>query len=151
MKTLIICMSVHHGNTKKVADRMASVLDADVLTPMDVADAALKKYDLVGFGSGIYFGKHHRSLSSFVDKLPDMKGKKAFVFSTSGWGDFFFNRMLSSGFQDQLRKKGFMVLGNFACPGWDTFGMFSWFGGLSRGRPDEKDLLKAEEFAKKLK
>jgi flavodoxin len=149
MKALIICMSVHHGNTRKVAERMARVLGADVLTPMEASGAMLGKYDLVGFGSGIYFGRHHRSLSSFVENLPDMTGKKAFVFSTSGLGGIF-NRMLSSGLADQLGKKGFVVLGDFTCPGWDTFGVFSWFGGLGKGRPDEKDLLKAEEFAKKL-
>lgn len=31
MKTLIICISVHHGNTRKIAQVMAEVLDADIL------------------------------------------------------------------------------------------------------------------------
>ncbi len=36
MKTLIICHSYHHGNTKKVADAMAAVLQAEVVNPRDV-------------------------------------------------------------------------------------------------------------------
>jgi len=35
MKTLIVCLSVHHGNTKKIADAMAAVLDAEVIGPGD--------------------------------------------------------------------------------------------------------------------
>lgn len=28
MKTLVICISVHHGNTRKIAQAMVEVLDA---------------------------------------------------------------------------------------------------------------------------
>jgi flavodoxin len=33
MKSLIICVSKSHGNTRRVADRMAEVLDAEVVNP----------------------------------------------------------------------------------------------------------------------
>jgi|GEM_PF-4961797 len=35
MKLLIVCVSMRHGNTKKVADAMAAVLQADVVAPGD--------------------------------------------------------------------------------------------------------------------
>ena len=41
-------------------------------------------FDLVGFGSGISFGKHYKDLLDFADKLPAVTDKKAFIFSTSG-------------------------------------------------------------------
>jgi flavodoxin len=150
MKALIICMSVHHGNTKKVAERMARVLEADVVQPGAIDNAVLKNYGVIGFGSGIYFGRFHRSLAAFVEKLPDMKGKKAFVFSTSGPGGLY-NTIMKRGFSASLRGKGFEIMGEFSCPGWDTYGAYSWIGGLCKGRPGDKDLLRAEEFAKEMK
>ncbi|CAJ36995.1 hypothetical protein [Methanocella arvoryzae] len=50
MKTLIICESVHHGCTKKVADSMAGPLKAEVKKPGEVDADLLATYDLIGFG-----------------------------------------------------------------------------------------------------
>ena len=48
MKTLVICVSVHHGNTRKIAQAMAEVLDADVLEPANIDVTTLDEYDLWG-------------------------------------------------------------------------------------------------------
>ena len=50
MKTLIVCVSEHHGNTKKIAGAMAAVLDAEVSHHDDVNVEALGDYDLIGLG-----------------------------------------------------------------------------------------------------
>ena len=84
MKTLILFHSEHHGNTKKVADVIGKTLGADIVRSVDTTLPDLKEYDLVGFGSGIYYGKFHDSLYRAVEDLTDQKGKKAFVFSTTG-------------------------------------------------------------------
>jgi len=84
MKTLIISVSIHHKNTEKVAKVMAVELAADLLSLDQVQSRSLAEYDLIGFGSGIYFMKHHKTLLQFVDTLPAGMGKPAFVFSTSG-------------------------------------------------------------------
>ena len=60
-KTMIIYNSVHHGNTKKVAEAMADVLEAKLVKPQDVDINTIVEYDLVGFGSGVYVGKHHKN------------------------------------------------------------------------------------------
>jgi len=70
MKTLIIYELVHHGNTEKVVKIMASVLEADLLKPDEIDKKILFDYDLIGFGSGIYFGKHHKRLLDFINSLP---------------------------------------------------------------------------------
>jgi hypothetical protein len=62
---------------------MAAVLCADVVSHHDVNVSALDGYDLIGFGSGIAFGKHYKGLLKWVDGLPILH-KKAFVFSTRG-------------------------------------------------------------------
>ncbi|MER2223181.1 MAG: flavodoxin domain-containing protein, partial [Rhodococcus sp. (in: high G+C Gram-positive bacteria)] len=54
MKAIIVCTSVSHGNTRRIADVIAEVLDARVVEPGEIDSAELAGYDLVGFGSGIY-------------------------------------------------------------------------------------------------
>jgi flavodoxin len=147
MKTLIVCVSQHHGNTKKIADAMAAVLDAEVRRPDDVNAEALAEYDLIGLGSGIAFGKHYQRLLKWVDELPSLD-KKAFVFSTRGASrQGSHHRALKS----KLEEKGLTVVGEFSCRGFDTYGLMKFVGGIARGRPNEQDLRNAEEFAKALK
>ena len=143
MKSLVICKSVHQGNTRKVAEAIAKVLEAEIRDPDEVNDVSA--YDLVGFGSGIYMFKHHESLFKLLDRL-DGKGKKAFVFCTSGGGQEGDNKALKK----RLIEKGFNVVGDFVCKGLDKFGPFAIVGGLNKGHPDKNDLKKAEDFAKSL-
>ncbi len=84
---------------------MAEILDADLLKPRKVDTDTLSKYDLIGFGSGIYFWKHHRSLLDLVNSLPVLN-KKVFVFSTRGIGSvWIYHRPLKK----RLKEKGFVV------------------------------------------
>ena len=78
MKTAIIYVSVHHGNTEKVAATIAKALDADLKKTDQTDPNALSDYDLVGFGSGIFYGKHHKSLLELADKLPSTNKKRSF-------------------------------------------------------------------------
>lgn len=87
MKTLIVCTSVSHGNTKKVADTMATTLNAEVVAPDAVTATDLLGYDLIGFGSGIFTRKFHPALVHLIEGLPQFPGTKAFVFATSGFPD----------------------------------------------------------------
>ncbi len=84
MNAIIILFSYHHKNTEKIAQVIATTLGAEIKTPDQVDPTSLSNYDLVGFGSGIYFGKHHKVLLEFADKIPQVSNKKAFIFSTSG-------------------------------------------------------------------
>ncbi len=146
MKTLIICESVHHGNTKKVADSTAGPLRAEVKKPGEIDAGKLAEYDLIGFGSGIYMGKHHKNLRKLADSLPRMD-KKAFVFSTSGAKDGLKNH---EALKAKLVEKGFTIVDEFNCMGWDTVGPLVLIGGINKGGPDESDLDRARQFASKL-
>ena len=53
MKTAIIYVSIHHGNTKKVVDAIASEYEVDLIDAAQVEMANLAEYDLIGFASGI--------------------------------------------------------------------------------------------------
>ena len=84
MKSLIVCVSTSHGNTRRVADRMAEVLDAEVVEPESIDPEKLREYDLVGFGSGIYYMAVDSRLRNLIRRLPHVDGIRAFTFFTSG-------------------------------------------------------------------
>jgi flavodoxin len=150
MKALIIYISVHHGNTEKVAKGMANVLDADLLQ-VEQADASmLEQYDLIGFGSGIYFGRHHKILLDFADRLPMLRNKKAFIFSTSGLRKIRFIHNFDKPLKEKLQQKGFDIIGEFSCRGYDTSQAAMIVGGINSGRPNAKDLKQAEDFTRGL-
>jgi len=149
VKTLIICFSYHHKNTEKIASVLAKVLEAQIRTPLEVDLQELSDYDLVGFGSGISFGHHYKALLDFAEKMPVVTNKKAFIFSTSGQGENGpkFHRKL----REKLESKGFSIVGEFNCTGFDTYGLLKIVGGIQKGHPNEEDLKLAGEFALSLK
>jgi flavodoxin len=150
MKSLVIVYSFHHMNTEKVAKVLARVLDAKIETPQHVDPEGLHGYDLVGFGSGIYGEKHHKYLLDLADGLPQVDDKRAFIFSTSAImgkdkvaGDH-------SLLREKLSSKGYIIVDEFACKGFNTNSFMRYFGGMNKGRPNEQDLRNAEEFARGL-
>jgi len=56
----LVLFSYHHKNTETVAKVLAKVLDAQIKTPQQINPEDLQKYNLIGFGSGIYGEKHTR-------------------------------------------------------------------------------------------
>ena len=145
MKCLIIVYSYHHGNTEKIASAMAEVLSAPIKKPNEVDITELTEYELIGFGSGIYSEKHHEEILSFVDKLPIEHNKKAFIFSTSSnIGPFEKSHLI---LKDKLRARGYVIVGEFSCAGYNTNSFLKIFGGLNKNRPNEEDLKRAKTFA----
>ena len=157
-KSLLVLYSYHHKNTEKIADVFAEVLDAEIKSPRQMDPGELEDCDLVGFGSGIYSDRHHRSLLDLVEKLLRVENKKAFIFSTSGAPAFALDRgglddyveKAHSALREKLQSKGYTVVGEFMCPGHNTNSFLKAFGGLNKGRPNAQDLKRAQEFAEKL-
>ena len=52
---------------------------------------------------------------------------------------------------EKLQSKGFVIIDEFGCTGFNTNTFLKLFGGINKGRQNTKDLKNAEEFAKKLK
>jgi flavodoxin len=147
-ETVIICESIHHGNTLKIARAMGEVLNARIIKPLDFNEGIIADYDLIGFGSGIYGGEHDKSLLDLADKLEIQENKKAFIFSTSSIRMSAMHKAL----RDRLLKKGFGIIGEFYCKGFADYSVLKYlFGGINKGRPNKKDLQNAMAFAKKLK
>ncbi len=154
VKSLVIVYSYHHGNTEKIAHTMANVLGAEVKTPQQVYPEKLREYDLIGFGSGIYSATFDLSVLELADRLLPATGKKAFLFSTYGapaifaGGDFVKNNHTQ--IREKLEAKGYAVIGEFGCAGWNTNSFLRFFGGLNKGRPNADDFRNAEEFIRNL-
>jgi len=151
VKAVIVYTSVHHGNTEKIAKAMGKAIKARVWKVGDAKAEKLDDYKMIGFGSGIYFVKHHQTVLDFVEKLPLMKGKKAFIFSTAGVKRRGYATNAHKTLRDLLKSKGFEVVDEFNCPGFDNYGILKLIGGINKGRPNKDDLEKAEKFAKGLK
>ncbi|OIO15720.1 flavodoxin [Candidatus Gottesmanbacteria bacterium CG11_big_fil_rev_8_21_14_0_20_37_11] len=151
MKTLIIYNSIHHKNTEKIARAIGKVLKAKISKPDKVDIPSLKKYDLLGFGSGIYFSIHHESLFQLIDKLPKVKNKKAFIFTSSGSWQIKYLNDFNAPLVQKLENKGYDIIGTFCCRGYDTVGPLKHIGGLNKGRPNKEDIRKAENFAENIK
>lgn len=150
METLIICKSEHQGNTQKIAESMAEVMNAETVDPTEVDEEQVIEADLVGFGSGIYMGKHHEDILDLVEELPDTDGKKAFIFSTSGMGKFPIFHKFDGKLKEKLNNKEFEILDTFSCRGLNTHGFFGILGGINKGRPNQEDIEDSKEFARKL-
>jgi flavodoxin len=159
MNCLIVVYSYHHNNTQKIAEVFGKMLEAQVKTPQQTNPEELPNYDLVGFGSGIDSGKNYKELLDFADRLPQVSDKKAFVFSTSGMpigisGQQRLEEYTSkchTTLKETLQSKGYAIVDEFGCAGFNTNKFLKYFGGINKGRPNSEDLKRAEEFALKLK
>ena len=150
MKVLIICQSVHHGNTGKIAAAMADELGATLVKPSQVDVESLAQYDLIGFGSGIYHHSHHRELLDLTERLPP-GDKQVFIFSTRGYPRPLPDRQEDHrNMREKLEDRGFRVTGEFSCKGWSTFSGMRLLGGINKGSPGEAELAKARTFARSL-
>ncbi len=146
----LVVASYHHHNTKSVARAMAAVLDATVVAPNNADPATLAGADLIGFGSGVYHGKHHSALLALAGRLPESQGQRAFLFSTSG---VYSEKKLVKDhrtLRDLLTARGYVIVGEFGCKGHDSYAFLKLIGGLNKGRPNEKDLERARAFARAL-
>jgi flavodoxin len=151
MKNLIVVYSYHHNNTQKIAEVFAKVLDAEIVLPQQTDPNKLADYHLIGFGAGIDSGKHYKPLLDFTDQLPNVNGKKAFIFSTSGVSNNRYKTKIHKSLREKLQAKGYLIVDEFNCHGFNTNSFLKTFGGMNKGRPNQEDLAAAEEFAKNLK
>lgn len=141
MKTAIVYYSKHHGNTKKLLDAIAAKHPVTLIDVTENPDADLAGFDRVGFASGIYYSKFHKSLLKFAEeKLP--QGMPVFFLYTYGAEKESYTQAIS----EAVGKHNARILGAYGCFGFNTFGPFKLVGGLAKGHPDSNDLTRAIAF-----
>ena len=69
-----VTASVHHQNTEKVAKVMADELEVDLALAAKAHPDNVMTNDLIGFGSGIYFLKFHKTLLQFIAGVSTVAG-----------------------------------------------------------------------------
>lgn len=144
-KIAIVYASIHHKNTEKLVRGMADGLTIELIDIIKNGSVDLSSYDIVGFASGIYAARVHKSLQKFLEESSDLP-KKTFVICTSGVGKGSFAKK----FGEKLTNRGFEVLGTYECKGFDTFGPFKLIGGLGKGRPNQEDIEKGRKFLQEI-
>jgi len=150
----IVLFSSLDNNTLKIANEIASVLNAQLLSPEEATSEALSKFELIGFGSGIFDQQHHKRILEIADSFTESRERKVFIFSTSGISR---KIVLENDIEDPhdalrniLERKGCDILGEFNCPGLNRNSFLILFGGINKGRPNFEDLQKARTFAEGL-
>ena len=141
MKTAIVYYSKHHGNTRKLIDAIAAEHDVTAIDATEVKTADLSGYDMVGFASGIYYSKFHKSVLEFAEQnLPD--GKPVFFLYTYGAVKKGYTKAIT----EAVSKHNAQIVGEYGCFGFNTFGPFKLIGGIAKGHPNQADLDGAVKF-----
>ena len=148
---LIVLYSYHHNNTEKIAKVIAKVLNAQIKTPQQTNPQELQESNIVGFGAGIDSGKHYKPLLDFADNLAQVDGKRAFIFSTAGLTGDKKRQKDHSKLREKLQAKGYSIVDEFQCKGFNTNSFLKVFGGMNKDSPTAEDLKAAEQFAQNLK
>lgn len=150
MNSIIVLYSYHHNNTRKVAEAIAKEIHASIKSLTEIKIEELNEYDLVGFGSGIDSGRHYKELLDFADTLPIFENKLCYIFSTSavqGEKKVFNDH---SKLRKTLNSKGYKVVGEFSCKGFNTNSFLKYFGGMNKNSPNAEDIQNAEKFAREM-
>ena len=142
MKVALVYASVHHKNTGKIVKAIAE--KHPEVTLIDATKTILKdmaSYDMIGFASGIFYGKLHKSLLNFItDNLP--AHKKTFIIYSCGQDSSSYIKTA----KELIKSKEASFTGFYSCPGYDTWGPFKLIGGKNKNHPDETDVQGAIKF-----
>lgn len=142
MKTAIVFYSEHHGNTKKLIDAIAAENDVTIIDATKDENQDLADYDLIGFASGIYYGKFAGQVIKYAERNLNTIGKKVFFLYTYGSE----RKSYCMDIESLVKSKGSEVVGRYGCSGFDTFGPFKLVGGLCKGHPDSQEIQGAVDF-----
>lgn len=134
-KAVILYVSVHHKNTEKVVNYIASAIDADVIDLLKNRKPSIEQYELIILASGIYFGSFHKVLLEYM-KATSFEGKNVIVLYTCGIP----YRNYAKSTEKILRENNANYISAFHCRGYDTYGPFGKIGGIAKNHPSQQDM-----------
>ena len=144
-KAAIIYASTHHGSTRKLVGAIADKYEVVQIDATRCQQADLSAYDLIGFASGIDFGRFYDSVEQFLENnLP--KNKRIFFLYTCA--------KVSNRFTDSIKvaatQKGAIILGEYGCKGFNTYGPWRLIGGMNKNHPSKDELENCVKFFESL-
>lgn len=146
MNVTMVCFS-QTGNTRRVAEAMAAAFRAAGHTPQIVSlKEATPQHattgNLLGIGTPCLSSQAPTPMKAFLRSLPQLDGRRAFVFATSGGAP----GRVSYDLTRLLRDRGAEVVGGFLTRG-EVHHPAPCLTGRMAGRPNEEDLADARGFA----
>lgn len=151
MKCLIVFFS-QTNSTRKIAESIGQTIaaygwDVDLKNiKYDKVDN-VKEYDLLGFGTPVYYYRLPFLVKDYLESLPDLNNKA--VFSFISYGSYFFD--VPTEIKNILKDKNTVNIGFFAARGADKYLGYLKQGVLfSEGHPNKKELTQAKKFAQSL-
>lgn len=145
-KIIIIYASMHHGNTYKLVKAISDKYKVEMIDATKHTDVNLQEYDVIGFASGIDFGKFYEAIENFAKvNLPNKK--QVFFLYTCA--------MEQKGFTDSMKEialeREATILGEYGCKGYNTYGPWKLIGGMNKNHPNECEIMLAVKFFEKIK
>lgn len=102
MKACVLYFSIT-GNTQRFAEAISDALNIPVFDVNDAEPSAVNDFDTVILGTPVHGFNPSKRILSFVDRLPDGKGKRSILFCTCRlWKGRTFGKM-----KKELKKKNY--------------------------------------------
>ena len=144
-KKIIIFASKHHNNTYKLVKAISDKYEITTIDATKETFADLTEYDTIGFASGIDFGKFYEEIENFAEANLPIKKEVFFLYTCA---------MERKGFTNSIReialKKDAIILGEYGCKGYNTYGPWKVIGGMNKKHPTEVEVKSAVEFFDKI-
>ena len=144
-KAVIIYASKHHGNTLKLVKGISDKYDIRNIDATQNYVVSLEEYDVIGFASGIDFGKFYKEIEDFAKvNLPNNK-QVFFLYTCANKREGFTNSMKAIALEKQS-----IILGEYGCRGYNTYGPWKIIGGMNKKHPTTDEIISAIEFIEKI-
>ena len=144
-RTAIVYVSKHHGNTYKLVKAISDKYEVAMIDAMKELHVDLQEYDIVGFASGIDFGKFYMEIENFARENLPLQKEVFFLYTCA---------MDREGFTDSIKeivlKKDAVILGEYGCRGYKTYGPWKLIGGMNKSHPTENEIQECVNFCEKL-
>ena len=79
-KAILIYASKHHGNTYKLAKAISEKYEIAMIDATKESIVDLQEYEVIGFASGIDFGKFYEEIENFAEANLPIKKEVFFLF-----------------------------------------------------------------------
>ena len=115
--------------------------DIDQIDAENIHSMDLSLYDLVGFASGIDFGRFYPSVEGFLKANLPINKKVFFLYTCAKKNAKFTNCI-----KKEALNKDAVIMGEYGCRGYNTYGPWKVIGGMNKNHPSKEELDEVIRF-----